>query len=907
MKVYELAKELDIKALDLIEKIKPLSLNLKNHMADVSDGDVDKIKDFLNEKSQKAATSKKTVVRRKKKPAVRKKQAVVITRSRRADPETTTPAEDVSKELAAEAASVEESVAPVVEAPTLEPAVEVAAAATAPVEEKEEVLSEKPVLPEKPVEVENQRYSVIRVASRESLKREPRRPLIVEEASEEETTSGSKEQMAASSKRTADAILKEIQREESQKKRSSLVPKVTDQQFRSTDYLRRERIYQIRKKRLNLSRGSSKVSTVEMSSKNKYVEFDTRMNVDTLAKQLRVKSRFLQRKLKEMGVEGPEDWRDTESWYLDQDTISLIAAEFGYDTRDVTMSEGRILEENAKEPETGNLKARAPVVTIMGHVDHGKTSILDLFRRARVVSGEAGGITQHIGAYQVNVDEVVDNLKFSKLTKAEQKKLKKKVEAKGAKKELDQSRMITFLDTPGHAAFSAMRSRGAKVTDIVVLVVAASEGVMPQTKEAIDHAKAAGVPLIVAVNKIDLPEANVEKIQQQLSEHEVVSEDWGGENIFVPCSAHTGEGMDKLIEAIQLQAELLELKAPYEGAVEGSIVEAHLDKGRGPVATALIQKGTFKVGDFIVAGQSIGKVRALVSDRGENLKLATPAMPVEILGLDGVPNAGDNINVVANERAARELIDLRKTKEAEEKQQLKSKMTLEDLFAKMNEGEILELPLVLKADVRGSAEAIEGSLGNLPTDKVRLKIIRTGIGGISESDILLASASNAIVIGFNVRPDSKSKVEAERLGVQIKTYEVIYHLVDEVKLAMEGLLSPDIKESELGKAEVRDVFNLSKSGVVAGSFVTEGKFVRGALARLIRDGRVVYNGKLSGLRRFKDDVKEVAKGYECGISLENYNDIKQGDIIEAYQQEQIAATLESAASKKTDDQQQPNA
>ncbi|RME35260.1 MAG: translation initiation factor IF-2, partial [Deltaproteobacteria bacterium] len=495
---------------------------------------------------------------------------------------------------------------------------------------------------------------------------------------------------------------------------------------------------------------------------------------------------------------------------------------------------------------------------IMGHVDHGKTSLLDAIRATNVIAGEAGGITQHIGAYDVELD----------------------------------GRKIAFLDTPGHEAFTAMRARGTKVTDIVVLVVAADDGVMPQTKEAINHAKAAGVPIVVAVNKIDKPDANPERVKQELTEFELVPEEWGGDTIFVEVSAKEKINIDGLLEMILLQAEVLELKANPNKRASGAVVEARLDRGRGPVATVLVQEGTLKVGDPIVSGVHWGRVRTMTNDRGEKLKEAGPSTPVEITGLSGVPDAGDTFHAVKDEKSAKEVAQHRAQKLREAELAKSSKISLEQLYAKIQEGDVQELRVIVKADVQGSVEAVKDSLLKLSNDKCRLVVIHTAVGGISESDVTLASASDAIILGFNVRPEPKANQLAEQEGVDIRLYNIIYDAVADVKSAMEGLLAPTLKEVALGRVEVRETFHISKVGTIAGCYVLEGKVTRNAKVRLVRDNVVIYEGSLSSLKRFKDDAREVVAGYECGIGLENYNDIKVGDIIEAYEIEEVKASLD---------------
>ena len=501
---------------------------------------------------------------------------------------------------------------------------------------------------------------------------------------------------------------------------------------------------------------------------------------------------------------------------------------------------------------------RPPVVTIMGHVDHGKTSLLDAIRQTKVAEGEAGGITQHIGAYTVPVC----------------------------------GKQVTFLDTPGHEAFTSMRARGAKVTDLIILVVAADDGVMPQTIEAIHHAKAAGVPIIVAMNKIDKPEANPDRVKNALSEHGLISEAWGGDTIMVEVSARQKIGLDTLLEMILLQSEVLELKADPHRLAKGTVVEAKVERGRGPVATVLVQSGTLKVGDVYVVGTHSGRVRALIDDRGAKVPQAGPSIPVEVLGLPGVPSAGDIFQVVSDERVAREIAEERTQKRRAAELGGPAKVSLDDLFAKIQEGSVKELAIVIKADVQGSSEALVGAVEKLSTDAVKLRVIHNGVGGVMESDVLLAAASRAIIIGFNIRPEPKAASLAEQQGVDIRLYTVIYDAIADIKAAMEGLLEPTLKERTLGRAEVRQVFMIPKAGAVAGSYVIDGMIPRtSAGVRVIRDNVVVYQGKLASLRRFKDDVREVQQGYECGLSIENFNDVKAGDIIEAYAIDKIATKL----------------
>lgn len=500
-----------------------------------------------------------------------------------------------------------------------------------------------------------------------------------------------------------------------------------------------------------------------------------------------------------------------------------------------------------------NLEKRPPIVTIMGHVDHGKTSLLDAIRHAKVTASEAGGITQHIGAYTVSLN--------------------------GEK--------ITFLDTPGHEAFTAMRARGAQVTDIVILVVAADDGIMPQTKEAINHCKAAEVPMIVAINKIDRPGANIDRVKQELTEHGLVSEDWGGDTICVPVSAKTGENLESLLEMVLLTSEMQELKADANRKAKGTVIEAKLDKGRGAVASLLIQNGTLNVGDSILVGTTYGRIRAMFDDMGKKIKSAGPSIPVEILGLSEVPSAGDRFIVCKDEKTARNMADLRKQKIKADSHQASNRVSLEDLYSQIQEGKVKELAIVVKADVQGSVEAIRQSLEKLSTDDVKVRVIHGAVGAITETDVTLAAASNALVIGFNVRPDGNAMVQSEKENIEIKTYRIIYDAIEDVKTAMIGMLDPEYKEVVNGKAEVRMTYKISNVGTIAGCYVIDGKIVRNSEVRVIRDGIVIFESTLASLKRFKDDAKEVAKGYECGLSVEKFNDLKEGDVIESFAMEAI--------------------
>ena len=578
------------------------------------------------------------------------------------------------------------------------------------------------------------------------------------------------------------------------------------------------------------------------------VKIPDEIGVGELASRMKKTGADVVKALMKMGVMA------SLSEIIDYDTAALVAMELGCKVeKEVIVTIEEKLIDTAEDKEE-DLTPRAPVVVVMGHVDHGKTSLLDYIRNAHVASGEAGGITQHIGAYQVDVN----------------------------------GSPVTFLDTPGHEAFTAMRARGAMITDVAILVVAADDGIMPQTVESINHAKAAGIPIIVAINKMDKPEANPERIKQQLTEYELVPEEWGGETIICPISAKTGMGVDSLLEMVLLTAEMQELRANPDRSAHGAVIEARLDKGRGPVATLLVQNGTLHQGDVIIAGTAVGRVRAMTNARGQKLTEAGPSVPVEIIGMGEVPGAGDDFHAVADERMARELVEQRKQ---ENKDRLNGpvgqKVTLEDLFSQIQQGEIKDLNIIVKADVQGSAEAVKSSLEKLSNEEVRVRVIHCAVGAINESDVMLAATSGAIIVGFNVRPDSNAKDSAVRMKVDMRMYRVIYDAINEIEAAMKGMLAPKFKEVELGSAEVRNVFRITGVGMVAGCYVTDGKMQRNAQLRLVRDGIIIYDGSISSLQRFKDSVKEVAAGYECGITFEKFQDIKVGDVIEAFLMEQI--------------------
>ncbi len=571
------------------------------------------------------------------------------------------------------------------------------------------------------------------------------------------------------------------------------------------------------------------------------------INVGELAARMKKSAGEVIKRLIKLGVFA------SVSDVVDYDTAALVAMEFGCKVeKEVVVSvEERLIDDH--EDSADELVGRAPVVVVMGHVDHGKTSLLDYIRHANVASGEAGGITQHIGAYTVEIN----------------------------------GSPITFLDTPGHEAFTSMRARGAMVTDIAILVVAADDGIMPQTVESINHAKAAGIPLVVAINKIDTVGANPERIKQQLTEYDIVPEEWGGETIVCPISAKTGEGIDELLENLVILAEVLELKANPNRAAKGAVIEARLDKGRGPIMTVLVQNGTLKLGDIIIAGTAVGRVRTMINDKGVRITEAGPSVPVEISGMSEVPSAGDTFNAVADERMARELVEERKTQQKNAAFGTGKKVSLEELFSQIQAGEMKNLNIIVKADVQGSAEAIKSSLEKITNDEVRVKVIHSGVGAINESDVMLAATSGAIIVGFNVRPDNAARDSAARANVDMRMYRVIYDCINEIEAAMKGMLAPKFEEVIIGHAEVRETYKVSKVGTVTGCYVQDGKIQRGCSVRVLRDNVVIHEGELASLRRFKDDVKEVASGYECGMQVEKFNDIKVGDIIECFVMEQV--------------------
>lgn len=866
--VYELAKQMGIENKELITRLKGVGVEVKSHLSILEEEDVMKLtppaapKAVPKEQDEVRLTT--TVIRRRPKAteAAPVEEPPVVTEA---------PA-PVVEAVVEPVAAVPEPVAaveepPVVPTPVVEPAP--SAPTPAPPPEPPKVAAEEPSL-EKPTANRARilgRVEIHGQAPRPTEKREvvipPKRKMeerIITPAPSERPapspaavdakkggTPGRKKEFGPAASPEPDRGAKKGAQGAGKKK----------EPFKKGEAIeRRERVFEPgpksakgRKREKETFAAGKKTEITVPKAIKRIIKISESITVGELAKRMGVKATDLIRVLMKMGM------MVTINHPLDVDTAILVAGEFGYEIENVAIDLDEILESTPDVPES--LRKRPPVVTIMGHVDHGKTSLLDAIREANVIAGEAGGITQHIGAYDVELN----------------------------------GRKITFLDTPGHEAFTAMRARGAKVTDIVILVVAADDGVMPQTREAINHSKAAGVPIIIAINKIDKPEAKPERVKQELMEFGLVSEEWGGDTIFVEVSAKKRINLPELLEMVLLQADVMDLRANPDKEARGTIVEAKLDRGRGPVATVLVQEGTLKNGDFFVAGVHSGRVRAMQNDRGEKLLAAGPSMPVEVIGFTGVPDAGDIFIGMADEKRAKEIASQRQQKLREAELAKHSKMSLEQLYDKIQKGEVKDLNAIVKADVQGSVEAVSESLRKLSTDAVRLNVIHSSVGAITETDVNLASASSAIILGFNVRPEPKASALAEKEGVDIRLYNIIYDAVEDIKKAMEGLLEPTLREKYLGRAEIREVFSVPKAGNVAGCYVQDGKMLRNAQVRLLRDNVVIYEGKMSSLRRFKDDVKEVATGYECGIGLENYNDIKIGDIIEAFEIEKVAATL----------------
>ncbi len=814
VRAYKIAEELGIERNEFVEKVRGLGVDLKSAMASLDDDEVAMIREKLGARPKGPVTEAR--VERKGGTAVirRRKRRSAEPKPEAAEAEAPAPGEESAPSVEGEP----EPTSPAAEEPAPEP-----------------IAAESPPEPEPAGEAAPE---VTPIAARRSEAEEgPRtRPAApAPEAPADRKGQKRKQFKEVVNLREQEQIARQVT------SRTTGRPAPVDPRA-FTPPRRRRRDAPARKK--------AAVTEAPRASK-RVVRVEGEISVAELAKQLGAKAAEVQGKLMGLGT------MVAVNQTVDVGTAEKVAAGYGFEVQDVGFQEEQYLEV-PEEGKAAQLRTRPAVVTVMGHVDHGKTSLLDALREANVVEGEAGGITQHIGAYQVTVG----------------------------------NQTLTFIDTPGHEAFTAMRARGAQVTDLVILVVAASEGIMPQTIEAIAHAKAAGVPIVVAVNKCDLPDANPQLTRQRLMEHDVITEEFGGDVLAVEVSATKRTNLDKLLEAVGLQAELIEPKADPTVRAKGVVLESRLDKGRGPVATVLVKEGTLHRGDVVVVGTLFGRVRSMQNERGEALKEAPPSTPVEVIGLSGVPEAGDIVHAVESERAAKEVVAHRADRErGQAAVPTRPRVSLEDLFAQAEGGGPLELNLIIKADTQGSAEALRQSLEKLPSDKVQLKVLHASVGAVTENDVQLAQASHAIVVGFHVRPDAKARRAAEELGVDVRLYQIIYEVIDEVRAAMAGLLPPTVKEVVLGQAEVRQVFTIPRVGAVAGCMVTDGLMRRNARCRLVRDGVQIYEGRFASLKRFKDDVREVQSGFECGIGIEGFNDIKVGDVIEAFEHEEQPAEL----------------
>lgn len=867
VRVYELAKEFGIENKEFIARLKTLGIAVKSHSSTLEDSEVERVRREFAAKGEKEVVEKRvksTVIRRR---AVRLPAEEALEAEEAAAPAPgapAEPAEQAGKEERADKPEKEEKAGmpekAAVPVKTAETGIEEPQAAAAP-----PVGEKAPAKPEQPPKKEpdlSRQAQIIRRPEPVGAKTSPRPPAAITPQTQIRKPAGPvppRGQVAPSSgaeargaaagadKKGKKAV--EVVMDSVAAKKKSMIKQVIDKKDK------RVRLREIEEEESPRWKGERKavvrMKKTEITTPKaikRRIRISEAIRVGELAKQMSVRASDVINKLLGLGM------MVTINQSIDVDAATLIAAEFGYQVEAVTAEYDELLQRVETEPR--NLKPRAPVVTVMGHVDHGKTSLLDAIRQTNVIEGEAGGITQAIGAYHVHVKD----------------------------------RDIVFLDTPGHEAFTAMRARGARVTDIVVLVVAADDGVMEQTVEAINHSRSAGVPIIVAVNKIDKPNATPDRIKQELAQHNLMSEEWGGDALFADISAKKKIGIENLLELILLQADVLELKADPDRPARGIVIEAKLDKGRGPVATVLIQEGTLREGDAFSAKTEYGRVRAMIDDQGRRVKEAGPSMPVEVIGFSSVPQAGSEFIGVEDEKKAKNISEYWIRKEREKELAASSKITLEQLYQRIKEG-AKELNVILKADVQGSLEALTEALHKLSTDEIKLKLIHSSTGAVTETDVMLASASDAIILGFRVRPDARVVEIAEKEGVEIKLYDIIYNAINDVRAAMEGLLEPEFKEVVQGRAEVRETFRIVKVGTVAGCYVTDGKIPRSAGVRLVRDGVVVYDGKIASLKRFKDDAKEVTAGMECGLGIEGYNDIRTGDVIEAYITEQIERKL----------------
>ncbi len=861
MKVYELAKELGSDSLALLDTIRNLGIVVKNHMSELRREDIETVRHFFK-KGSESKTHAKTVSKARKKvtaeaaPVDEKKAShasPIIRRRGKVEPEAplVEHVEIHEEELIPEEAIIHKEAPQEIEAAVIEaPIIETLPPEEPPVEQPAPpVVRQRPpvFLTPRPVAP---RRSILKIVEPTAP---PPRPIIrpapvitPAKASMRGTATQDKEGFRII-KMTKENLDEMAQEEAAKKRGGGREAELRPEDVRFADYRKKELVFLPKKKKIPLGKEIKKTQKTVAKAQKRVVFIRDGITVGDLAAGMSLKASDVLRKLINMGQ------MVNIHHMLDYDTATLIAQEYQYEVRNVAFDEIQVLSTDTQK----ELQPRPPVVTIMGHVDHGKTTLLDSIRHAHVAEGEAGGITQHIGAYSVQ----------------------------------HAGKTITFIDTPGHAAFSMMRARGAGVTDIVIIVVAADDGVMPQTREAIIHAQAAQVPIIVAVNKMDKPGATMEKVKQTLSELNLLAEDWGGDTQFIGVSALKKMGLDQLLEAITIQAEMLDLRADATCRAHGAILEASIERGRGPVMTVLVTRGTLRTGDAIVAGSFAGKVRALRNDQHQPVDAVGPGMPVEVLGLDGVPASGETFDVPDSETDARNIAQNRQDKTRAKIAGAQQKVSLEELYSKIQAGNVKELAIVLKGDAFGSVEAIRDSLLKLSTDKVRVKVLLAAAGTITESDILLASASKALILGFQVKPETKARQVADAEHIEIRTYSIIYELLDDVKKCMTGLLDKKKIERFCGRAEVRQVFSVPKIGVIGGAFVVDGKIPRGACVRLLRSNKMVFEGKMSSLKRFKDDTKEVASGFECGIGIENYTDLKMGDIIEAFQIDFVAPEL----------------
>ncbi|HWP92158.1 MAG TPA: translation initiation factor IF-2 [Thermodesulfobacteriota bacterium] len=870
IRIYELSKELGVSNKEVIDAANDMGIAVRSHASSVSEEEAKKLREKIQiPKNQNRAADQAEAKETKEAVKVfrsesgeevverRKGSTVIIRKKKKVEEveteEAPTPEEEVKEDMLS-LSSKTDLPAQVVEheemegfdkqdrpADTKEPIVrlENGAAEEDLTSATGEPVAEAKAKTEAPEKAEEEKEDESKVLRKKGRKAKPKREEIIDEETLEELRKAFRTKLPG---RKREYLVED---------RRSRGKTLGDGGTYRRAHDNAQRVRQFKSAQTHLKdTESAQVIPFPSKQAKRVIKVGESINVGDLAKSMSVKTGDVIKKLMSLGA------KVTINQSIDHETAAILAEEFGYEISvDIFAEEELLLDQNTGEGE--GLLPRPPVVTVMGHVDHGKTTLLDAIRHTKVVEQEAGGITQHIGAYSVKVD----------------------------------GRHVVFIDTPGHEAFTAMRARGAQVTDIVILVVAADDGVMPQTVEAINHAKAAGVPIVVAINKVDKPEANPDNIKRQLSEVGLVPEEWGGDTLFAEISAKKKTGINELLELVLLQADILELKANPNKRANGVVIEAQLDKGRGSVATVLVKEGTLRVGDYLVAERTYGRVRALIDDKGKRVDEAGPSIPVEVMGLSGVPSAGELFYVVADEKTAKQLVSFRETKERKRIAAKQTKLSLEDLFESLEKGEIKELPLVIKADTQGSVEAVKEAITKLSTDKCRVKIVHAGVGAINETDVVLASASNAVVVGFNVRPDMKAMEAAERENVSLELHTVIYDAVDRIKKAMEGLLEPVIKEKVIGHAEVKATFHVSKMGTIAGCLVTDGKVVRGNNIRVVRDGVVIFEGKISSLKRFKDDVREVQSGYECGIGIENFNDIKVGDTFEIYSFEEIKQKL----------------